>query len=61
LTLWDVHDRSTSEFMTRFYQRFVDGEDKASALQGAMRELRQLYPHPYYWAPFTLTGKASPL
>jgi CHAT domain-containing protein len=61
LTLWDVHDRSTSEFMTRFYQRFVDGEDKASALQGAMLELRQQYPHPYYWAPFTLTGKVSPL
>jgi CHAT domain-containing protein len=61
LTLWDVHDRSTSEFMTRFYQRFVDGEDKASALQGAMRELRQQHPHPYYWAPFTLTGKVSPL
>jgi CHAT domain-containing protein len=59
LTLWDVHDRSTSEFMTRFYRRFVTGEDKASALQGAMKELRQEYPHPYYWAPFTLTGKVS--
>jgi CHAT domain-containing protein len=57
LTLWDVHDRSTSEFMTRFYRRLVDGEDKAFALQGAMLELRQQYPHPYYWAPFTLTGK----
>ena len=59
LTLWDVHDRSTSEFMTRFYRRFVNGEDKASALQGAMRDLRQEYPHPFYWAPFTLTGKVS--
>jgi CHAT domain-containing protein len=39
----------------------VDGEDNASALQGAMLELRQQYPHPYYWAPFTLTGKVSPL
>jgi CHAT domain-containing protein len=57
LTLWDAHDRSTSEFMTGFYRRLSDGETKAVALQGAMQELRSRYPHPYYWAPFTLIGK----
>jgi len=58
LTLWDVHDRSTSEFMTAFYRRTTNGDSKAIALQGAMQELRSRYPHPYYWAPFTLIGKA---
>jgi CHAT domain-containing protein len=57
LTLWDVHDRSTSEFMVAFYERFREGEPKAIALQGAMQELRSRYPHPYYWAPFALIGK----
>lgn len=57
LTLWDVHDRSTSEFMSAFYRRLKDGAPKAAALQGAMQELRSCYPHPYYWAPFTLIGK----
>ena len=57
LTLWDVHDRSTAEFMERFYRRFVQHGDKASALQEAMLGLRDRYPHPYYWAPFALTGK----
>jgi len=57
LTLWDVHDRSTSEFMAAFYRRFRDGQTKAVALQGAMQELRSIYPHPYYWAPFALIGK----
>ncbi len=57
LTLWNVHDRSTSEFMTAFYQRMKNGESKASAMQQAMFELRDRFPHPYYWAPFTLTGK----
>jgi CHAT domain-containing protein len=61
LTLWDVNDRSTADFMTRFYSRVRDGEGKASALQGAMRELRQDYPHPYHWAPFTLIGKVLPV
>ena len=57
LTLWDVHDRSTAELMTAFYRRLNDGEAKTVALQGAMRELRSRYAHPYYWAPFTLIGK----
>ena len=57
LTLWDVNDRSTSDFMTSFYRRLEQGGDKASALQGAMQELRGRHPHPYHWAPFTLIGK----
>jgi CHAT domain-containing protein len=59
LSLWDVHDQSTADFMTCFYRRLQVGKDKASALQGAMIELRERYPHPYHWAPFTLTGKFS--
>jgi CHAT domain-containing protein len=59
LTLWDVHDRSTAEFMTSFYRRLQEGQEKATALQGAMIDLRSRYPHPYYWAPFTLVGKVS--
>lgn len=59
LTLWNVHDRSTADFMTSFYRRFQKGAGKAAALQGAMQELRQRYPHPYYWAPFVLIGKIS--
>ena len=60
LTLWDVHDRSTTEFMTLFYGGLEKGETKAHALRSAMKELRSRYPHPYYWAPFFLVGKASP-
>jgi CHAT domain-containing protein len=57
LTLWDVNDRSTRDFMTCFYRRLQSGAAKALALQGAMQELRLTHPHPYHWAPFTLTGK----
>src|SRR5713101_5188959 len=58
LSLWDVHDRSTKEFMISLYTRLQQGLSKPLALQGAMIELRERYPHPYYWAPFTLIGKA---
>jgi CHAT domain-containing protein len=61
LTLWDVHDQSTADFMASFYRRFQQGKGKASSLQAAMVELRKRYPHPYHWAPFTLIGKVSPI
>ncbi|MFY9804229.1 MAG: CHAT domain-containing tetratricopeptide repeat protein [Candidatus Acidiferrales bacterium] len=59
LSLWDVHDQTTAEFMACFYRRLQDGRGNASALQGAMTELRSRHPHPYYWAPFTLIGKIA--
>lgn len=60
LTLWNVHDRSTAEFMGCFYECFQGGADKAAALRAAMQDVRERYPHPYYWAPFILIGKVSP-
>jgi CHAT domain-containing protein len=57
LSLWDVHDESTKEFMIGFYSRLQVGMSKAQAMQNTMLDLRQRYPHPYYWAPFSLIGK----
>lgn len=57
LSLWDVHDESTKEFMVEFYTRMQAGESKSEAIRSAMIELRKRYPHPYYWAPFSLIGK----
>ena len=57
LSLWDVHDQSTADFMAAFYRRFQAGEDKATAVQQAMLQMRESYPHPYQWAPFVLMGK----
>ena len=58
LSLWDVHDKSTAEYMTVFYRLLGRGETRAAALRGAMLDLRSSYPHPYQWAPFILVGKA---
>ena len=57
LSLWDVHDASTRDFMLAFYRHLLQGESRAGALRQAMLELRSAYPHPYYWAPFLLIGK----
>ncbi|HEY7209848.1 MAG TPA: CHAT domain-containing tetratricopeptide repeat protein [Bryobacteraceae bacterium] len=58
LSLWDVDDRSTSEFMKEFYQHLQTRRRKADAVRAAMLKLREQYPHPYFWAPFKLTGRA---
>lgn len=58
VTLWDVNDESTAEFMKRFYKRLLTSPGKAAALREAMQDLRKDFPHPYYWAPFVLVGSA---
>jgi CHAT domain-containing protein len=57
LSLWDVHDESTKDFMISFYAHLRKGQSKAQATRSAMIELRGKYPHPYHWAPFSLIGK----
>jgi CHAT domain-containing protein len=57
LSLWDVHDESTKEFMIGFYTRWQSGSSKAQAMRETMLALRESYPHPYHWAPFSLIGK----
>jgi CHAT domain-containing protein len=59
LSLWDVHDQSTSELMQLFYREYLRTGEMAEALQHAMQQLRQQHPHPYFWAPFVLVGKLT--
>jgi len=59
LSLWDVHDQSTSELMKLFYREYLRTGSMAGALKHAMQELREQNPHPYFWAPFLLVGKLT--
>jgi CHAT domain-containing protein len=60
-SLWNVEDRPTTPLMTAFYEHIVQGEDKASALANAKREMMDRYRglSPYYWAPFVLVGEGA--
>jgi CHAT domain-containing protein len=57
LTLWEVPDQSTAEFMRAFYDRVLSAPNRATALREAVLEVRERYPHPLHWAPFVLMGK----
>jgi CHAT domain-containing protein len=58
LSLWDVNDKSTAEFMQLFYQQIAASNDKARAFQKAAQAMRERKPHPYFWAPFCLVKRA---
>lgn len=57
VSLWLVQDETTAELMDAWYGRLRDGIGRASALREAQLEIKDRYPHPYYWAPFVLIGK----
>lgn len=58
LTQWDVHDETSAQLMKCFYTYLNTAGSKVWALQQAMQQLKLERPHPYYWAPFILVGKA---
>ena len=56
MSLWPAHDARTIELMATFHQRLADGSPVAAALRSAQLELRQVEPHPWWWASFMVAG-----
>jgi len=56
MSLWKVDDQATQEFMVAFYQQWLKTHDAASAFKAAQVKLKSIYPAPYYWGAFVLTG-----
>ncbi|MDQ3274029.1 MAG: CHAT domain-containing protein, partial [Actinomycetota bacterium] len=55
-SLWVADDRSTGAQMHDFYDRLRQGLTPTGALRQAQLDSARRDPHPYYWAPFTVTG-----
>jgi len=55
---WSVSDEATVTLMTTFYREYLCQDNKALALQQAMREIRAdpKFNHPLFWAPFVVVG-----
>jgi CHAT domain-containing protein len=54
-SLWRVSDISTAVLIKHFYRNFAHGE-KAESLRKAQLLVKKFYPHPSYWAGFSLSG-----
>ncbi|MEQ9370671.1 MAG: CHAT domain-containing protein [Coleofasciculus chthonoplastes F3-SA18-01] len=60
-TLWEVNDKSTTDFIRLLYQQLTNSTEpmsKAEAIQWVQKEFlkNENYKPPYYWAPFVLIG-----
>jgi len=60
MSLWKVDDASTADLMESFYTALQRGVEPARALRdaklGMLNSAPRTYHHPYYWAPFVLSG-----
>jgi CHAT domain-containing protein len=61
---WSVDDQATALLMAEFYRHYLEQDNKAAALQLAMRAIRTMadhpeYQHPRYWSPFVVVGAES--
>ena len=54
-TLWRVDDMASAILVKRFYRNLITDE-KAEALRKAQLTLKKRFPHPSFWAGFTLVG-----
>ncbi len=58
LTLWNVSDAVTTEFMIEFYKNLFKGSkkhnSKMKAFVKAKKKIRDKYPEPFYWAGFVM-------
>lgn len=53
MSLWQVPDKETVEFMTLFYENMAKGIAIEAAFNTAQQTMREKYP-PFYWAAFVL-------
>ncbi|HKT72490.1 MAG TPA: CHAT domain-containing protein [Steroidobacteraceae bacterium] len=57
-SLWEVDDAATAQLMEAFYRNLAQ-HDKRDALRLAQIETRRTHPEPWYWAAFTVVGRAN--
>jgi CHAT domain-containing protein/Tfp pilus assembly protein PilF len=63
LSLWNVSDSRTVDLMQRYYSELAHAGGRSEALRAAQLGMLDADPHlhPYYWAPFIVSGDPGPL
>jgi CHAT domain-containing protein/tetratricopeptide (TPR) repeat protein len=58
MSLWKVDDKVTQEFMSRFYEIWLNEKTTIRvAFNRTQLEIKAKYPQPYYWGAFILVGE----
>jgi len=60
VSLWEINDLATADFMQAFYRQMKTGQSPGDALREAKLSMIRSnvpdYHQPYFWAPFVLAG-----
>ena len=54
MSLWEIDDKATSNFMIDFYKYYMRYKDKYQAFAKARDTMMKEYQDPYYWAAFIM-------
>lgn len=54
MSLWQVPDKETQDFMTAFYRHCKKGSDIQTAFHFTQAEMKKKYKDPYKWAAFVM-------
>ena len=54
VSLWNVNDEVTKDFMIAFYDNLLKLQDKYKAYKAAQLQIKEKYSDPYYWAAFIM-------
>ena len=57
VSLWEVASEAAVTYMKSFYGKMRAGMGKAEALRLARKEVKEKYPHPFFWSVFVLYGE----
>ncbi|MCA4900715.1 MAG: CHAT domain-containing protein [Bacteroidota bacterium] len=55
-SLWKISDEATVTYMNAFYSALLGGKTTSQAYKEAMQKTKSIYPQPYYWGAFVLSG-----
>jgi len=54
MSLWKIDDKTTSEYMSLFYNHLTSGLSKHESYKRTVAYMKKKYLDPYYWASFIL-------
>ena len=52
MSLWKIDDKTTSEYMSLFYNNLISGLSKYESYKRTVADMKKKYRDPYYWASF---------
>ena len=54
MTLWEVNDTATQDFMSTFYKSFIANGNKHKSFKEAQQSLKEKNKEPFYWGSYVL-------